>query len=144
MFLVNSRLGLFSAAASGFDTLRAAPLLPKLRGHFAEFLNNGSLAGLRILFLPTCVGLRYRRPENSIAAFLDSLKSTASLLKFTPHHSSPFNGTDLPIPSSSLLGRALPVARSAYPPVSPHLSNAFKAVQESSPVVHRLRLSSSA
>ena len=36
-----------------------APLLPKLRGHFAEFLNYPSPAGLRILFLSTCVGLRY-------------------------------------------------------------------------------------
>ena len=36
-----------------------APLLPKLRGHFAEFLNEGFLARLRILTLPTCVGLRY-------------------------------------------------------------------------------------
>ena len=37
------------------------PLLPKLRGQFAEFLNNSSPVGLRILFLPTCVGLRYGR-----------------------------------------------------------------------------------
>ena len=36
-----------------------APLLPKLRGQLAEFLNNPSPVGLRILFLPTCVGLRY-------------------------------------------------------------------------------------
>ena len=36
-----------------------APLLPKLRGHFAEFLNNASPAGLRILSFSTCVGLRY-------------------------------------------------------------------------------------
>ncbi len=36
------------------------PLLPKLRGHFAEFLNYSSLAHLRILSLPTCVGSRYR------------------------------------------------------------------------------------
>ena len=36
-----------------------APLLPKLRGHFAEFLNNTSSAGLRILSSSTCVGLRY-------------------------------------------------------------------------------------
>jgi len=35
------------------------PLLPKLRGHFAEFLNESSLAHLRILSSPTCVGLRY-------------------------------------------------------------------------------------
>ena len=54
MFLLNSRLGLFSAAS-----LYEAPLLPKLRGHFAEFLNNASPAGLRILSSSTCVGLRY-------------------------------------------------------------------------------------
>ena len=36
-----------------------APLLPKLRGHFAEFLNNTSSVGLRILSSSTCVGLRY-------------------------------------------------------------------------------------
>ena len=53
MFLLNSRLGLFSAASC------EAPLIPKLRGHFAEFLNKGSPARLRILSSPTCVGLRY-------------------------------------------------------------------------------------
>ena len=53
MFLVNSCLSLFSAAPCG------APLLPKLRGHFAEFLNDTSSAGLRILSSSTCVGLRY-------------------------------------------------------------------------------------
>ena len=36
-----------------------APLFPKLRGQFAEFLNYPSPVGLRILFLSTCVGLRY-------------------------------------------------------------------------------------
>ena len=41
------------------DLLSQAPLLPKLRGHFAEFLNNASPAGLRILSSSTCVGLRY-------------------------------------------------------------------------------------
>ena len=39
--------------------LSLALLLPKLRGHFAEFLNNASPAGLRILSSSTCVGLRY-------------------------------------------------------------------------------------
>ena len=53
MFLLNSCLGQFSAAS------REAPLLPKLRGHFAEFLNNASSVGLRILSSSTCVGLRY-------------------------------------------------------------------------------------
>ena len=55
MFLLNSRLGLFSAACF------QAPLIPKLRGHFAEFLNNISPDGLRILSSSTCVGLRYGR-----------------------------------------------------------------------------------
>ena len=36
-----------------------APLLPKLRGQFAEFLNEGSPDRLGILYPPTCVGLRY-------------------------------------------------------------------------------------
>ena len=54
MFLVNSCLGLFSAAPK-----TGAPLLPKLRGQFAEFLNNPSPVGLRILSSSTCVGLRY-------------------------------------------------------------------------------------
>ena len=32
------------------------PLLPKLRGQVAEFLEDGSLERLRILSSPTCVG----------------------------------------------------------------------------------------
>ena len=42
-----------------------APLLPKLRGHFAEFLNNASPVGLRILSSSTCVGLRYGYSMNN-------------------------------------------------------------------------------
>ena len=53
VFLLNSRLSLFSAATC------VAPLLPKLRGHFAEFLNNTSPVGLWIFSSSTCVGLRY-------------------------------------------------------------------------------------
>ena len=41
--------------------LSEAPLLPKLRGQYAEFLNNPSPDGLRILSSSTCVGLRYGR-----------------------------------------------------------------------------------
>ena len=41
--------------------LRATPpLLPKLRGQFAEFLRESCLAPLGMLYLPTCVGFRYR------------------------------------------------------------------------------------
>ena len=44
-----------------------APLIPKLRGHFAEFLLRKSLEPLRLLASPTCVGLRYgqRRPSSA-------------------------------------------------------------------------------
>ena len=63
MFLVNSRLGLFTATLSRFTSKllhgTRVPLLPKLRGDFAEFLSESCLALLRIFFLPTCGGLRY-------------------------------------------------------------------------------------
>ena len=45
--------------------LSLALLLPKLRSHFAEFLNNASPVGLRILSSPTCVGLRYGYSTNN-------------------------------------------------------------------------------
>ena len=64
-----------------------APLLPKLRGYFAEFLNNASPVGLGLLDLSTCVGLRYgsvciysgfsRRPFRTLR-YSFSLRITAS------------------------------------------------------------------
>jgi hypothetical protein len=60
VFLVNSRLGQFTAAPSGFPREAVHPtgasLLPKLRDDFAEFLNEGYLDHLSILYLSTCVG----------------------------------------------------------------------------------------
>ena len=79
MFLLNSCLGRFSAAAL------AALLLPKLRSHFAEFLNNTSPAGLRILSSSTCVGLRYG-PRTGNSGFSRQEGAAASLLHFAPHH----------------------------------------------------------
>ena len=64
-----------------------APLLPKLRGHFAEFLNNASPAGLRILSSSTCVGLRYGYHMNNsgfsrqlahLLPYFNSVRVTAS------------------------------------------------------------------
>ena len=40
-------------------SLKRVPLLPKLRGHFAEFLKLGLLTRLSILYQFTCVGLGY-------------------------------------------------------------------------------------
>ena len=77
MFLVNSCLGLFTAAS--FE----APLIPKLRGQLAEFLNNPSPVGLRILSSSTCVGLRYG--HLSIPQSFSRLQaSPTSLLYFAP------------------------------------------------------------
>ena len=71
MFLVNSRLDRFAATLSSFiskllHSIRV-PLLPKLRGHFAEFLRESYLAHLSIFYQPTCGGLRYGRLLNSRA-----------------------------------------------------------------------------
>ena len=73
MFLVNSRFPLVSAAhppspQNGASKDRA-PLLPKLRGHFAEFLNHDSLVRLGILCPTTCVGLGYGRLAPSRRGF---------------------------------------------------------------------------
>ena len=55
-----------------------APLLPKLRGYFAEFLNHSSLVRLGILYLTTCVGLGYGPCVCSLEAFLGSIGSPNS------------------------------------------------------------------
>ncbi|TXG46219.1 hypothetical protein EZV62_028286 [Acer yangbiense] len=55
-------------ATRNFATLgQRAPLLPKLRGHFAEFLRHGSLKRPSILYLFTCVGLGYGQFTGRIA-----------------------------------------------------------------------------
>ena len=59
-------------APHGYTSPERQPLIPKLRGHFAEFLNEGSLARLSILYSPTCVGLRYDCPINWLEVFLGS------------------------------------------------------------------------
>ena len=65
------------------DHLAVAPLLPKLRGQYAEFLNNPSPVGLRILSSSTCVGLRYGRLQYTSHLFSPHLQWT-SLLCFSP------------------------------------------------------------
>ena len=62
-----------------------ASLLPKLRDHFAEFLNEGSHERLRILSAPTCVGLWYGRLVSRLEVFLGSLDFGPSLpFRVTP------------------------------------------------------------
>ena len=99
-----------------------APLIPKLRGQLAEFLDNPSLAGLRILSSSTCVGLRYGHLTYT-QSFSRLSESAASLLIFGPFRP------------------GLPSPGSAYPKVSLCLN--VSAATESQPYVHRLRLSAS-
>lgn len=65
-----------------------APLLPKLRGHFAEFLNHSSPERLSILYLTTCVGLGYGPNMHIARGFSRQYRIT----EFTPlratHHAS--------------------------------------------------------
>ena len=99
-----------------------APLVPKLRGQFAEFLNYPSPVGLRILFLSTCVGLRYGR-----RGYPQSFSRLR--LRMLPYSNfSPFR-PGLPSPGSCAFRVSLclnPLAVTEYPPY-----------------VHRLRLSAS-
>ncbi len=85
MFLVNSRLGLFAATHFGSWSksthLPWAPLLPKLRGQFAEFLSEDSLKRLSILYLSTCVGLRYGHLSNSLRGF----SRQCGICQFSPY-----------------------------------------------------------
>ena len=101
MFLLNSCLSLFSAAHFW------APLLPKLRGHFAEFLNNASSVGLRILSSSTCVGLRYGLMINN-SGFSRQLRfkgfTTISSLLITLH----LTGRGLPPPYGFALEPVFP------------------------------------
>ena len=100
-------------------SLSWAPLIPKLRGQLAEFLNNPSPVGLRIFFLPTCVGLRYGHLEYT-RSFSRLSSSQTSVLIFPRSLPEPTPGSDLH-------------------KVSLRLN--FSVGTESLPSVHRLRLS---
>ena len=103
-------------------SLSGAPLFPKLRGQFAEFLNYPSPVGLRILFLSTCVGLRYGRLRYS--------QSFSRLrLRMLPYSNfSPFR-PGLPSPGSCAFRVSLCLN--------------LLTVTEYQPYVHRLRLPAS-
>ena len=145
MFLVNSRLDLFTAAPSsstreGLHSTRAS-LLPKLRDNFAEFLNEGSLAHLSILYLPTCVGFGTGTLLLAARLFLGAwLQGLAGLwpagiapqvMQLRIYGATP---TCLLQDNHRLVPIAFPV---------PPWVNGNNVVQEYQPVGHRLRLSAS-
>lgn len=75
MFLLNSPPSFFTVTCG-----MQAPLLPKLRGYFAEFLNCSYLDSLRIFSLTTCVRSRYGYLIVQLEVFLENVMSMASLL----------------------------------------------------------------
>ena len=123
VFLVNSRLALVSAASSssGREVLHPteAPLLPKLRGQFAEFLNQSSPDRLSILYLPTCVGLGYGHHVNSLEVFLDSVGSLTSP-KTARHRISGLMPDGFAYRTSYMLTPGQPTPGLSYLPASPH------------------------
>ncbi len=128
--MVNSRSRRFSAAWTSSSSLFSkrtvappvqAPLLPKLRGHFAEFLNEGSLARLRILSLPTCVSLRYGHYLTTLLGTISWQHGISHFATFTaaPRHLSGLIMGGFAYPSPYGFDRALPITRLTYPPASP-------------------------
>ena len=103
-------------------SISGAPLFPKLRGQFAEFLNNPSPVGLRILSSSTCVGLRYGHLVNPYSF------SRPSLAMLPYFNFGPFR-PGLPTPGSC--------------PFKVSLCLNLWTVTEYPPFVHRLRLSAS-
>jgi hypothetical protein len=135
VFLLNSRLGLFTAAPLGSleQVLKpeGASLLPKLRDYFAEFLNEKSLERLRIFSLPTCVGLRYGHQTYSLRGFSwqRGIKKLACPKARFPAFLRECGRPDFPCHPS--YDRGQPSDRLyLYPSASPHHSNACLVVQE--------------
>src|SRR5699024_4300329 len=77
------------------------PLLPKLRGHFAEFLNHDSIDHLSILYSTTCCGYRVRA-THSLTPMLFSAAEDHQITPPTVGRPSALTltvGTDLPTPT---------------------------------------------
>ena len=175
MFLVNSRLGLVSATLNAFEensNTHQVPLIPKLRGYFAEFLHHDSLDRLSILYLSTCVGLGYWRLISRSRSFSRQHRITLiTLIKRTPHVSGT-RAADLPTTRPTHLTRqtntvesylpaslrSLPTKRSGHRlnqdqseditkprmlSITSFSTDDISPVREYQPVVHRLRLSAS-
>ena len=149
-----------------------APLLPKLRGQFAEFLNHSSPDRLGILYLTTCVGLGYGPRTTSLEAFLGSIGSLTSP-DTARHHVSPLGAARVCLrgglhayPRTTTAWAQLPSCVTPSLTYTPQRSRTDRLVPEGTPppeavsvvvigvgvvlrvreyqpVVHRLRLSAS-
>ena len=94
--MLNSRLGLFTAALSGYVTLTRHPFSRSYGVILPSSLTR---------VLSRTLGFSPRLPVSvcgtgtliSLEAFLGSVRSGTSVLNFPPHHSSRYCRTDLPI-----------------------------------------------
>ena len=117
MFLLNSCLGLFSAAYS--------------RRHPFSLTYGVNLPSSLTAILPPALGFSPHLPVSVCGTGTYSLISGFSWqceidsfgTIFPPRHTSCFSPGGFAYPIHSVLGHALPTACSAYPPVSPHHSN---------------------
>ena len=141
VFLINSRLGLFTAALAGLH-----PQEHPFSRSYGVILPS-SLT--RVLSLT--LGFSPRLPVSVCGTGTSSLARGFSWqceigdFRMTPSPS-PLGLTirGFAYGSALRLGQALPAACSPYPPASPHRSSGAEVVQEYQPVAHRLRLSASA
>ena len=104
-----------------------APLLPKLRGQFAEFLHHSSPERLGILYLTTCVGLGYGPRGSSLEAFLGSIGSSTSPGS-APHQVLGIMRYGFTYTSPYTLAPGLPSPGMDYLPASPHRSPTTRSV----------------
>ena len=101
----------------------AAILIPKLRMHFAEFLDASSSVRLRILSSPTCVGLWYGPPQHILRGSFPArrLRALHPPVRGLPHGSAQ-DGHLTPPLSASPLCPGLPAPGRVSPYASPHRS----------------------
>ena len=99
--------------------LIGALLIPKLRSHFAEFLNHGSLEHLRILSSPTCVGLRYGPSAFSRTRIFSAVCLGSVVAHTGTLFASRLDSADLPTPPAYMLKPAIPTAGRPFTTASP-------------------------
>ena len=87
---------------------RQGPLVPKLRGHFAEFLQHRSLKRLGMLYPSTCVGLGYGLCAGAVSRKTRAATPIQSGMTTVGLRHAPAGGGMLtPFPSATALALAL-------------------------------------
>ena len=138
MFLLNSRLGLFTAAY-----LRRHPFSQSygviLPSSLARVLSSALGFSPRLPVSVCGTGTLYLARGFSWQCGIRDFGTYS----FPRHHSLAFSNERICLLFSLPAWTHNPVVRYSYPPASPHCSNGIEVVQEFQPVVHRLRLSAS-